>query len=91
VCRWFQVISQRSQLCMEVRDSSLSAGAQVDQFLCAWDANQLWRFVYAGGSNILVNMNSGMCLDVSGASNDNFAKIQQWYCNGTVAQRWIWS
>ena len=30
-------------LCMEVRGSSFADGAQVDQFLCAPDANQLWR------------------------------------------------
>jgi glucosylceramidase len=31
-------------------------------------------------------MNSGKCLDVSGNSTANGAKVQQWDCNGTTAQ-----
>lgn len=29
---------------------------------------------------------SGKCLDISGGSRDDFAKVQQWECNGTAAQ-----
>ena len=75
-------------LCMEVRDSSFSDGAQVDQFPCAPDANQLWKLGPGTGNNsfTLVSMNSGKCLDVSGNSTANGAKVQQWDCNGTTAQ-----
>lgn len=75
-------------LCMEVRDSSFANGAQVDQFPCAPDANQLWKLGPGTGNNsfTLVSMNSGKCLDVSGNSTVNGAKVQQWDCNGTTAQ-----
>jgi GH43 family beta-xylosidase len=44
----------------------------------------------SGGAAVftLVNRNSGKCLDVSGASTANGAKIQIWTCNGTGAQQW---
>jgi hypothetical protein len=73
---------------MEVRGSSFADGAQVDQFLCAPDPNQLWRLGRGNDNNhfTLVNMNSGKCLDVSGNSTANGAKVQQWCCNGTDAQ-----
>ena len=40
-------------LCMEVRDSSFSDGAQVDQFPCAPDANQLWRLGPGTGEQLV--------------------------------------
>ena len=36
----------------------------------------------------VVNWHSGKCLDVDGASQANRAKVQQYTCNGTVAQQW---
>jgi len=73
---------------MEVRGSSFSNGAQVDQFPCAPDPNQLWRLGPGTGGNsfTLISMNSGKCLDVSGNSTLNGAKVQQWDCNGSTAQ-----
>lgn len=35
----------------------------------------------------LISRHSGKCLDVSGSSKANLAKIQQWNCNGSSAQR----
>ena len=32
---------------------------------------------------------TGMCLDVQSSSTANGARIQQWACNGTNAQRWV--
>jgi hypothetical protein len=34
------------------------------------------------------NWHSGKCLDVAGASQANGARVQQYTCNGTAAQRW---
>jgi hypothetical protein len=86
---YFQFVSKTTgSLCMEVRDSSLSNGAQIDQFLCAPDPNQLWRLGPGTGGNsfTLISMKSGKCLDVSGNSTLNGAKVQQWDCNRTTAQ-----
>lgn len=35
------------------------------------------------------NWHSGKCLDVAGASQAIGARVQQYTCNGTVAQRWM--
>ncbi len=40
----------------------------------------------AGGSE--VHGFGGKCLDVSGGSSENGAKVQLWTCNGTNAQKW---
>jgi len=34
------------------------------------------------------NWHSGKCLDVAGASHADGARVQQYTCNGTAAQRW---
>ena len=86
---YFQIISQApGHLCMEVRNSSLSNGAQVDMVGCSQDGNQFWRWASGGiGYSLpLISLNSGKCLDVSGNSSANGAKVQQWDCNGTTAQ-----
>lgn len=38
--------------------------------------------------NQIVNWHSGKCIDVDGASQAVGAKVQQFACNGTVAQQW---
>ncbi len=86
---YFQIISQApGHLCMEVRGSSFSNGAQVDQTGCSQDPGQFWRWgrPNVGYSLPLVNVNSGKCLDVNAISTANGARVQQWDCNGTTAQ-----
>ena len=51
--------------------------------------NQQWRPVALGnGFFRLVARHSGRCLDVPGQSTANGLQLQQWDCNGTVAQAW---
>jgi hypothetical protein len=40
------------------------------------------------GGNTYVGQQSGRCLDVTGQSQDNGAKIQLWDCNGQSNQKW---
>ncbi|MEO6085226.1 MAG: ricin-type beta-trefoil lectin domain protein, partial [Umezawaea sp.] len=40
------------------------------------------------GGNTYVGQQSGRCLDVSGQSQDNGAKVQLWDCNGQSNQKW---
>jgi hypothetical protein len=50
-------------------------------------ANQQWLPVSLGnGFFKLVARHSGKCLDVPGQSTTNGVQLQQWDCNGTVAQ-----
>jgi Thaumatin family/Ricin-type beta-trefoil lectin domain len=51
--------------------------------------NQQWLPVSLGnGFFKLVARHSGKCLDVPGQSTTNGLQLQQWDCNGTVAQGW---
>jgi hypothetical protein len=51
--------------------------------------NQQWRPVALGnGFFRFVARHSGKCLDVPGQSTTNGLQLQQWDCNGTVAQAW---
>ncbi|WP_307665665.1 RICIN domain-containing protein [Streptomyces sp. V1I1] len=36
----------------------------------------------------VINYHSGKCLEVAGGSQANGARVQQYSCNGTVAQQW---
>lgn len=36
----------------------------------------------------VLNFHSGKCLEVAGGSQANGARVQQYSCNGTVAQQW---
>lgn len=39
---------------------------------------------------VLVNADSGLCLDVAGARSWNGTNVQSYTCNGTQAQRWFY-
>lgn len=50
--------------------------------------NQQWMpVVETDGSTHFVNRNSGKCLDINGATNVSGTQLQQYTCNGTVAQK----
>lgn len=85
---WFYVVSKQTGQCMEVRDPAQGNGAQVDQFPCAPDAQQLWAFVPRNGFEQIVNMAARKCLAVAGRSTADGAKIEQSSCNGSLSQTW---
>jgi hypothetical protein len=46
---------------------------------------------FAGANRRLVNVNSGRCLDVEESGTASGANVQQWTCNGTIAQDWVFN
>ena len=88
---WFYIVSQQTNQCMEVRDPAQGNGAQVDQFPCAPDPQQLWAFVPRNGFEQVINMSARKCLAVNGGSPADAAKIQQSTCNGSPAQTWAFA
>jgi len=52
---------------------------------CNGQTNQQWN-VNANGT--VTGAQSGLCLDVSGASTANGALVQLWTCNGQSNQQW---
>lgn len=69
--------------------ASTTAGAEVISYAENGGTNQQWKFSSNGqGYYNIVNVNSGMCLDVISASSSSGAKIDQWNCNGGTNQLW---
>ncbi|MFG2296376.1 RICIN domain-containing protein [Streptomyces sp. NPDC048603] len=48
-------------------------------------------FIPVNTENSLVNLNSGLCLDVSGGSYANGAPVIQWACHGGDNQEWTYT
>ena len=82
--------------CMTIAWSAMfQSGANVRETPCTpWISNfdnQKWVLMEVPFDTKIftfVQFESGLCLDLRGASGDNGARIQQYTCNGTSAQRW---
>ncbi|SHM87052.1 arabinofuranosidase catalytic domain-containing protein [Actinacidiphila paucisporea] len=73
--------------CLDVPNSSTTAGTQVQIWDCSGQANQTWTrtssgqlTVYSGGSQL--------CLDVYGNQTAPGTKVETWQCNGGANQQW---
>ncbi|HJP76235.1 MAG TPA: non-reducing end alpha-L-arabinofuranosidase family hydrolase [Pseudonocardiaceae bacterium] len=76
------VYSGSSQLCLTASGGGTSAGTKVVTEPCS-GAGQQWTV----NSNGTITQ-SGMCLDVTGASTANGALVELWTCNGHSNQQW---
>ncbi|MEV4708369.1 ricin-type beta-trefoil lectin domain protein [Actinoplanes sp. NPDC049316] len=65
---------------------SAAAGARIRIWSCTGGANQQWR-INADGT--IVGVQSGLCLDVTGAGTANGVAVELWTCNGGSNQQWI--
>ncbi|WP_327287601.1 arabinofuranosidase catalytic domain-containing protein [Streptomyces sp. NBC_01198] len=73
--------------CLDVPNSSTTAGTQVQIWDCSGGANQAWTrtssgqlAVYSGGSQ--------MCLDAYNNQTTPGTKVEIWSCNGGANQQW---
>ncbi|MBW8480736.1 RICIN domain-containing protein [Actinomadura parmotrematis] len=88
----YVLISRRSGKCMTVFRDARFAGAQVVQGACRGHidlggaAGELWYKRTNSHGPTLVNYGSGLCLDISGASKNDHAKVQVYWCNDSSAQ-----
>ena len=78
------VYSGSSQLCLDAFGQT-TAGTKVDVWSCNGGANQQWN-VNANGT--ITGVQSGLCLDVTGASTADGALVELWTCNGGSNQQW---
>ena len=92
----FTVRSANSGKCLDVPGSVATQGVQLDQWTCNGTANQEWAFEvvgnYQSGSDtsfVLASLNSGMTVEVKGASTAEHAQVDQWPSNGGSNQVWI--
>jgi hypothetical protein len=81
--------------CLDVPDQSTAQGAGLDIRTCNGSAGQAWALEATGsytssGNNsyVLVNLNSGLVADVTGASASTGARIEQWPATGGTNQTW---
>ena len=82
------IVNAGSKLCVAVAERESKDGINVHQGSCS-DDKAIWDLIDVGGREMAVyNRASGKVLDVSGASSDDGANVQQWSWNGTGAQRW---
>jgi endo-1,4-beta-xylanase len=73
--------------CLDVPNSSTTAGTQLQIWDCSGGANQAWTHtssnqltVYSGGSTL--------CLDANGNGTSAGTKVVTWPCNGQTNQQW---
>jgi hypothetical protein len=53
---------------------------------CTGGVNQQWT---VGANGTITGVQSGLCLDVSGAGTANGTKVQLWTCTGGGNQQWV--
>jgi len=81
-----QITSWHTGKCLDARN--LTAGTAVLVLPCTQAPSQLWLPSTTGDLGTLVNVASGMCLDLRNNDHSNGTIIQQWPCNLTSAQQW---
>ena len=84
--RW-TVSGQTVQALGKCLDSptNATAGAKAQLWDCHGGANQLWTF---NANGTISNVQSGLCLDVSGNATTNGTQVILWTCTGAANQRW---
>jgi hypothetical protein len=90
----YEVLNYHSSLCLDVYRSGGGDGANVDQWTCNGGQNQYWAFYVVGSVNgdpidIVINNNSGKCLDVYQKSLSVGANVDQWTCTSGANQDWV--
>jgi len=91
---YYTVVNLHSNKCLDVTGRSTANGVHIQQWTCNGGTNQEWYpkvvgTFPAGDIYNMVNLNSGKCLDVTGASTANGAIVEQWPCNGGTNQKWF--
>jgi hypothetical protein len=84
----------RTGLLGRARPRWLAAALPVALFgslLAVLAAPQASAAVVSGTTYTVVNVNSGKCVDASAAGTANGTAVQQYSCNGTGAQKWIFT
>jgi glucose/arabinose dehydrogenase len=76
--------------CVDVNGRSQSSGADIIQWSCNGQTNQLWRFAHQGAGIYEIRaVHSNRCMGVSGNSSANGADVVQLTCNAASGQRWL--
>ena len=70
---------------MDAYDNQVTPGTKAEIWTCNGGASQQWQL---NASGTITGVQSGLCLDVTGASTANGALAELWTCNGQSNQQW---
>ncbi|MDF4005333.1 RICIN domain-containing protein [Luteibacter sp. PPL552] len=90
----FAIYSPTENTCLDVKDYSTSPGAIVQTYQCTGTTNQLWNAEIIGyspdgtESMRLINVGSGLCLDLVYQGTNPGIGVLQAPCNNSGTQAW---
>ena len=73
--------------CLDVPNSSTTAGTQADIWTCGGGSNQIWTRTSSGQLTVYSG-SSQMCLDAYNNQTSPGTKVEIWPCNGQSNQQW---
>jgi len=87
---YYHVLNGNSAKCMDTYYGNTADGTNAIQYTCTNDSNMYWSFTQLSNSNYkIANKKSGTCLDVSGSSKSDWAKVVINSCNVlSSSQEW---
>ncbi len=88
---WYNVVNQKSGLCLDATGKGTSNGTTVQQWACgSQQYNQEWQFQSQGtGVYSIVNRNApAQAVDVTGMATANGSPLQTWTYGGGTNQQW---
>ena len=84
----YQIKNVGSNLCLTVKNASKEKGANIIQWTCHEQGNEMWKLKRINEYYQLINFGSNLCLTVKNASKKNDANIIQWTCNEQGNEVW---
>jgi len=76
--------------CVDVTGVSQESGADIIQWTCNGQANQLFNFTHLGSGIYEIRaVHSNLCMSVAGNSTADGADVVQLTCTATTGQRWL--
>ncbi|MBY8877218.1 endo-1,4-beta-xylanase [Actinacidiphila acidipaludis] len=76
--------------CLDVPNSSMTPGTQVQIWDCSGQANQSWTRTSSGQLTVFGG-GSQLCLDASNQGTAPGTKVATWTCNGQANQQWTFN
>ncbi|MBY8877222.1 ricin-type beta-trefoil lectin domain protein [Streptomyces sp. PLK6-54] len=76
--------------CLDVPNSSMTPGTQVQIWDCSGQANQSWTRTSSGQLTVFGG-GSQLCLDASNKGTAPGTKVATWTCNGQANQQWTFN
>ena len=90
----YEIVARHSDKCMTLVPNSTVSGGTIDQQACTStpiDSDQVFTLMPMGGGYYQIKINTtGDCLDVSWASPDDGARLQQWECAPAGQDNQLW-